>query len=235
MTLSGIATVARKDTSEWLSDRDSRRGFVVQSAILIAMLGAFVPWTTPSIWSSPGEAALLYVVFPSLISSMLAADAFAGEKERRTLESLLATPLTDGELFLGKVIAAAGLSTADSIVTITVSFLTLLVRAHSKPAILPAGEQCAFLILGAFGAALLISALAVAVSARVNVARSAQQIVQVIFLLLNGLVALLLKSYGAELTWQSAGIVCAALLVVGSILVGLSKLLFSRERLIAKL
>lgn len=47
-----------------------------------------------------------YLLVPILISSVIAADSFAGEKERRTLEPLLYTPLTDGELLLGKLLAA---------------------------------------------------------------------------------------------------------------------------------
>ncbi|MBD3171504.1 ABC transporter permease subunit [Candidatus Bathyarchaeota archaeon] len=34
-------------------------------------------------------------------SSVIATDSFAGEKERNTLEVLLATPLTDSELLVG--------------------------------------------------------------------------------------------------------------------------------------
>jgi ABC-2 type transport system permease protein len=48
----------------------------------------------------------LFLVVPLMISSILAADSLAGEKERKTLESLLYTPITDGELFLAKVLGA---------------------------------------------------------------------------------------------------------------------------------
>jgi len=41
-----------------------------------------------------------------MVSSVIAADSFAGEKERKTLEALLYTPTTDGELFLSKLISA---------------------------------------------------------------------------------------------------------------------------------
>jgi ABC-type Na+ efflux pump permease subunit len=41
-----------------------------------------------------------------MVSSVIAADSFAGEKERGTLEALLYTPTTDRELFLAKSIAA---------------------------------------------------------------------------------------------------------------------------------
>jgi ABC-2 type transport system permease protein len=48
----------------------------------------------------------LFLVVPLVVSSGIAADSFAGERERKTLESLLYTPLTDLELFAGKVAGA---------------------------------------------------------------------------------------------------------------------------------
>lgn len=48
----------------------------------------------------------LFLIVPLLVSSGIAADSFAGERERKTLETLLYTPLTDLELFAGKVAGA---------------------------------------------------------------------------------------------------------------------------------
>ena len=48
----------------------------------------------------------LFRVLPLMVASVIAADSFAGEKERKTLEGLLYTPTTDQELFLGKVLSA---------------------------------------------------------------------------------------------------------------------------------
>ena len=41
-----------------------------------------------------------------MASSVIASDSFAGEKERKTIEALLATPLSDSELMLGKILVA---------------------------------------------------------------------------------------------------------------------------------
>jgi ABC-2 type transport system permease protein len=48
----------------------------------------------------------MFLIMPMMFSSIIAAESFAGEKERKTLESLLYTPATDRELFLGKTLAA---------------------------------------------------------------------------------------------------------------------------------
>lgn len=49
----------------------------------------------------------MFLILPLMYSTTIAAESFAGERERKTIEALLYTPATDGELFLGKVIAAA--------------------------------------------------------------------------------------------------------------------------------
>ena len=48
----------------------------------------------------------MYLILPLMVASVIAADSFAGEKERKTLEALLYTPTTDRELFVAKMLSA---------------------------------------------------------------------------------------------------------------------------------
>jgi ABC-2 type transport system permease protein len=48
----------------------------------------------------------LVLLVPVMFAAVIAADGIAGEKERRTLEGLLLTPLTDRELVTAKLLAA---------------------------------------------------------------------------------------------------------------------------------
>jgi ABC-2 type transport system permease protein len=48
----------------------------------------------------------LFLIVPLMVSAVLAADAFAGEKERRTLESLLHLPVSDRDLFVAKLLGS---------------------------------------------------------------------------------------------------------------------------------
>jgi ABC-type Na+ efflux pump permease subunit len=48
----------------------------------------------------------LFLIVPLMVSAVLAADAFAGEKERKTLEGLLHLPISDRDLFLAKLATA---------------------------------------------------------------------------------------------------------------------------------
>ncbi|MCB0231460.1 MAG: ABC transporter permease, partial [Anaerolineae bacterium] len=48
----------------------------------------------------------LFLIVPLMVSNVIAADSFVGERERKTLEALLYTPTTDGELLAGKILSA---------------------------------------------------------------------------------------------------------------------------------
>lgn len=48
----------------------------------------------------------MFLILPLMVASVIAADSFAGEKERKTMEALLYTPVTDRELFTAKLLGA---------------------------------------------------------------------------------------------------------------------------------
>jgi ABC-type Na+ efflux pump permease subunit len=48
----------------------------------------------------------MYLIVPLMVASVIAADSFAGEKERKTLEALLYTPTSDQDLFVAKLLSA---------------------------------------------------------------------------------------------------------------------------------
>jgi ABC-type transport system involved in multi-copper enzyme maturation permease subunit len=73
---------------------------------LQAELSAYTPQELVIVFSVVYLFAPLYLVIPLMVASVIAADSFAGEKERKTLEALLYTPTSDRELFLAKVLAA---------------------------------------------------------------------------------------------------------------------------------
>lgn len=54
----------------------------------------------------------LYLLLPVMVANVIAADSFVGEKERKTLEALFYTPISDRELYLAKILGpwAAGIA-----------------------------------------------------------------------------------------------------------------------------
>ncbi len=72
-----------------------------------------------------------FLILPLMYATVIAAESFAGERERKTLEALLYTPATDGELFVGKVLA--GFIPAVLITWISFIFYALIVNGIGFP------------------------------------------------------------------------------------------------------
>ena len=78
---------------------------------------------------------LLMIVgfFPISISLVIALESFAGERERLSLEPLLTTPLTDGQLYLGKMIASLVPPLSAAYLGIFVYLLGLTLKTGWRP------------------------------------------------------------------------------------------------------
>lgn len=75
----------------------------------------------------------MFLIMPLMVSSVFAADSFAGEKERKTLEALLYTPTTDRELFVAKL--AGAWITAVSVALLSFVVYAVMVNAAAWPSI----------------------------------------------------------------------------------------------------
>ena len=70
-------------------------------------MGTLTPRQQPVVLFLGYLLAPLFLILPLILASVIASEAFVGEKERKTLEALLHTPATDAELFTAKVAASA--------------------------------------------------------------------------------------------------------------------------------
>jgi ABC-2 type transport system permease protein len=131
-----------------------------------------------------------FLLIPAMTSSVIASDSFAGEKERKTIEGLLATPLSDAELMLGKILVAF----VPSMIVTLASFAayTALVDYFGfglfGRLILPTVNWVLVIFLLAPAVSVAGIALTVIVSARVKGFREAQQLSVLIILPIMGLV-----------------------------------------------
>ena len=72
----------------------------------------------------------MFLIMPLMLSASIAAESFAGERERKTLEALLYTAATDTELFVGKALAAFVPSFLVSLVSFIVYTVVLNVGGY---------------------------------------------------------------------------------------------------------
>ncbi|MGD8543549.1 MAG: ABC transporter permease subunit [Candidatus Bathyarchaeota archaeon] len=120
-----------------------------------------------------------FLIIPLMASSVIASDSFAGEKERKTIEALLATPISDGELFLGKMLVSFIPSMAITIVSFafyTIVFDVISYGIFNGILLLPTIDWILMIFGLAPTVALASIGLTVMISARVKGFREAQQI-----------------------------------------------------------
>jgi len=177
---------------------------------------------------------ILLVLTPVAGAMSVAAYAVVGEKQARTLEPLLATPLTTFELLAGKVLGAL----VPGIVLVTICFalyvggVALVAHPGVYRTLFFPGALLTIFLLGPL-ASLAALQLAVCVSSRVNDARSAQQIGALIILPIS---ALLVAEFtnNVQLTSRVVLLISTflAMLNVALMIVGIR--LFDRESILTR-
>jgi uncharacterized membrane protein SpoIIM required for sporulation len=107
--------------------------------------------------------------FPITVSLVIALESFVGEKERHSLEPLLSSPLSDGQLYLGKLLAALVPPLVGSYLGITV----YLVGIYRSLGWLPPGVLLLQVLLLSLVQALVMVSGAVVISAQTTSVRAA--------------------------------------------------------------
>ena len=198
----------------------------------------------PSMRSLDPEAAIQAYVFqyflvmlvlgPITSAMSVAASSVIGEKQARTLEPLLVTPITTFELLAGKLLGALLPTLALSVISIALYLGVIAAAAHDGvfAALLGPRTLGVVFLLGPL-AAMVALLLAIAVSSRVNDPRTAQQLS--IFVILP-IPALLLGQIfgGIELTGRLILWIAFGLLLVNVGLMWLAIRLFDRETILTR-
>ncbi len=86
------------------SESQVRQFLAVMPASAQSQLVGHTPAQQISIFILVYALAPMFLILPIMVSSVLAADSFAGEKERKTIEALLYSPVTDQDLFKAKLL-----------------------------------------------------------------------------------------------------------------------------------
>ncbi len=177
---------------------------------------------------------LLFVVMPLTGAMALAAHSVVGEKQARTLEPLLATPVSTWELLVAKVLGALLPTLAVSAAGLVAYFSLIGALAESGVAAAMLDARAVVLVVLVGPASALVSLqAALLVSSRANDARTAQQFGVLIILPLTAL--LVAQFTGA--VWLSAGaltLVGVGLLALWGVLALVSVLVFDRETILTR-
>ena len=178
----------------------------------------------------------MYLILPLMVASVIAADSFAGEKERKTLEALIYTPTTDLELVAGKLLSAWLPALAVAIVGFVAYGLAANIGAWGVMGrvFFPNLMWIILVLWVAPAAAGLGLSSMVLVSARANTFQEAYQIGGVVVL---PIVALMIGQALGVLYLGTAMVVLlgAVLWAIDAVLIWLGVRTFQRSEIIARL
>jgi ABC-type Na+ efflux pump permease subunit len=173
-----VLIVCRKELAELFSSHASRRAHLLTMAGQVGVFGALIPYFMAPLWLNETPAlSFIFLLLPLALSSSQSAMVFAGERERGTLEALLATPLSVPALFFGKALAVLvqvyGIIVSST--ALSVAVLNLWVRVHDLRGTFMYSGPALFALLGlSLALAALATSTGVIISLRAPSVRTAQ-------------------------------------------------------------
>jgi len=178
---------------------------------------------------------MLFMLIPVVIPSVIAAYSIVGEKTTRSLEPLLATPITTIELLVGKCLAAvipAMIATYGALAIFFVGASILVSNKTLLSAFFEPRWLIAILVVGPL-LAILATTFALMVSSRVNDPRVAQQISMVI------IIPVMAGFFGQVsglfvINTQLISIVAFVLLALDVLMIYLASQVFDRESILTR-
>jgi len=179
-----VLTVAWKEWRELLQPGGSLRGGRFSLMILLGVFGVFLPLQAGAEWVQSPATVFYWGWVPLMLVGSAVADSFAGERERHTLETLLASRLPDTAILMGKVLAAVSYGWGLVLVMLALSLVTVNLTARAGSWLLfPWRFAVGAPLLALLGAG-LAAAGGVLVSLRAQTVRQAAQTLNVAILLL---------------------------------------------------
>ena len=231
MPINDIVTVMRKELIEISHMRESRRGFIFALLIPALILGISFPLKLGSVWIDSPASFITWVLGPFILITGIIADSFAGERERHTLETLLATRLSSSAILLGKIFAAMTYALVLTVAFIILGIISVnLVHGHGSILFPPFRYLAGGFLTGTLVASLAAN-LGVLISLRASTVRQAQQTmgfaIMILFLLPSILLPLLPKSVTGSLDAFFKGVdPLPAIALVSAILITLDVIFF---------
>lgn len=242
--LTDLYTIVWKEWREYVLQRGNLRGGWVGLLLVLGVFGVLLPCQSGRGWVESPLALVYWAWLPLFLVISVVADSFAGERERHTLEALLATRLSDGAILLGKVVAAVGYGWGLTMIAVILGLITVNL-SHGQGELVLYGPLAAVSIpVITLLASLLAASAGVLVSLRAASVRQAAQTLSI-----GVMILLFVPLFGFQLLppeWQArlatglgdaepTGIVVGAVAVLGLLDAGLlaaARARFRRARLI---
>ncbi len=187
--LQDMQAIVWKEWKELLTGRGFRGGWL-NLLVVLGVLGIFLPFQMgrTMVVGSP-VFLVVWLWVPGFLVMQVVADSFAGERERHTLETLLASRLSDRAILLGKIVAAMSYGCGLTLVSLALGLVTINLT-HWEGRLLVYSPQTAltllvFIVLSTG----FVAAVGVQISLWASTVRQAYQVMSIgiIILLFGGI------------------------------------------------
>jgi ABC-2 type transport system permease protein len=211
----------------------------IRPAIVIGIMGFVLPLQMRTQWLTFNPVEIALVIFISFFFILnFIGDAIAGEHERHTLETLLASRISDRAILLGKVIVTVGYTWALVILSLLLGSLVLnLTKGTGAWAFYTPFGLLLYLLVLSLLTSLLVAGGGVLISLHSPTVRQAQQTLVLCTLVLGVALVLGLEAASASLFLslnnnQILLLILAVLAIIDAVLLGIALASFKRSRLI---
>ena len=170
-----IAVVMRKELKEVGIEGGGSRLARLSPLAGVAVAGILLPMNFGVQYVRPGVLIVMGLILPVLFVLPIVADSFAGERERHTLETLLATRLPDKAILFGKLAAIVGYAFVLSALSFAIGLTSVnLAHPEARP-LFVAPSLLIGLLLESLLTATLLTGVGLLISLGAATVRQAQQ------------------------------------------------------------
>jgi ABC-2 type transport system permease protein len=244
--LEDIGTIIWKEWKDeiWRQGQISQRPTQMRIILMLLLFGIIIPWRAgPSYVENP-----MSLVVPTLIPIFaiigIVTDSFAGERERHTLETLLASRLSDQSILVGKMLCAVLAAWAAFIIMLALGLIGLnIAHGHGQLLMFSRNRLITALVFNVL-LSLVVSSAGVLVSLRAPTVRDAMKMLSIGFMIIiyGGAFgfqmlppdwrASIIKFVTGENLFTLEALAAAILLAIAAALFAVARLRFQRARLI---
>ncbi len=179
---SDIKTILWKEMKSWLRYQGSRSR-TIMTLISPLIIAIYFPIQMESEWTETYWPLLMAFLVPTMIAGLTVPDSFAGEKERNTLPTLLASRLPDRAILFGKMIFGIVTSWIVGLIMLVVALVVVNIAASEGQLLFYAPK----VLLAYLGISLLMATVTtgagVLISMRSETAQEASQLLISILLM----------------------------------------------------
>lgn len=236
--ISDVKTVLWKEWRSLFRQPGSRTRMLLTVAIPVGYFGIFYPIQDGADFVTNAGPWFLAIVLPLLTVVMTAPDSFAGERERKTLRTLLASRLSDSAIMWAKILFSVLLGVGIMLFALVLALIMVNALDSGGGLVLIAADRLVYMLIVSVLLSVIAAGAAVLISLRAATVQQAQQTLAAAFFLIPtvvGPIVLMLSRDGDTRPLQdlfaSLGTPAGRMAVItGLVIVSITLLALARNR-----